>query len=108
MISGLFKGAAREAQRVLEDADPSQADKLRAAYTLLQSLFELNRFPPTPLRAPPTLALVPSPPFLLRTPPQRPACPMHSLHEVCTVVLAAGSAMSGRCWSAHTLARACH
>ncbi len=45
MISGLFKGAAREAQRVLEDAGTKPDDKLRAAYILLQSFFELNRLP---------------------------------------------------------------
>ena len=56
IISGLFKGAAREAQRVLEYTDTNADDKLRAAYILLQALFELNRYPLTPHYTPPTFS----------------------------------------------------
>ena len=45
IISGLFTSAAREAQNVLEAPDPKSDVKLRAAYVLLQSLYELNRSP---------------------------------------------------------------
>ena len=43
IISSLFKSAAREAQSVLEAPDTQPDIKLRAAYVLLQSLYELNR-----------------------------------------------------------------
>ncbi len=45
IISGLFKSAAREAQSVLEAPNTESDVKLRAAYVLLQSLYELNRSP---------------------------------------------------------------
>ncbi len=45
IISGLFKSAACQAQSVLEAPDTKSDVRLRAAYVLLQSLYELNRSP---------------------------------------------------------------